>query len=520
MPMITICTQVYNTSKYLAQCIESVLNQTYREFEFIVVDNGCTDGSQDILKRYAEKDPRITLIRFEENKLAPRALTCAYKYGTGTYLTNLDSDDWWEPDYLERLLLFSEANDLDIACTGTAMHLPSGGQGFRKIKNELVISGTLFTDALPNYHAFFRTTWNKLIRMHCARSVDLHLIPDLVYGIDTAYCFQLLRFAKQIGIDNSVLHHYRVHAQSMSYAYNAKRFEADVYLYNDAIDFLTSFGSVSTQNRQFLQCVYSNAVFDTSQVIHSSSLSPLEKLREYRTIAAHPLTQAAYRQCQDESAHRSHDALVNLVLLAGKNLCESPDVDLRTSMQVLLPRCGLAVTGKNLPLFFQDDSLFRALQMDDSEMMLRRLLELIEKNQYIKKYNLIGMVQSVAANNLFLCQITDIAFLRRYRDVYLTVWSGKYQQALDEMAGLLLADRVTGGKEAFLNLFISLAAVLEQAPAFVFGKFQLAELLLRQGRLADCQAIIRDMEDMGMSDSEELLSLRRMLDTASKRNSK
>lgn len=158
--------------------------------------------------------------------------------------------------------------------------------------------------------------------------------------------------------------------------------------------------------------------------------------------------------------------------------------------------------------------------MDDSEMMLRRLLELIEKNQYIKKYNLIGMVQSVAANNLFLCQITDIAFLRRYRDVYLTVWSGKYQQALDEMAGLLLADRVTGGKEAFLNLFISLAAVLEQAPAFVFGKFQLAELLLRQGRLADCQAIIRDMEDMGMSDSEELLSLRRMLDTASKRNSK
>lgn len=67
MAVVTICLQAYNTANFLPQFIESVLNQTFQDFEFIIVDNGCTDGSQELLKQYAARDGRINLIRYEEN---------------------------------------------------------------------------------------------------------------------------------------------------------------------------------------------------------------------------------------------------------------------------------------------------------------------------------------------------------------------------------------------------------------------------------------------------------------------
>lgn len=65
-PKIIVYTRAYNTKPYLRQCIESVLNQTYSNFIYIIVDNGCTDGSSEIIEEYAGKDDRIRRIRFEK----------------------------------------------------------------------------------------------------------------------------------------------------------------------------------------------------------------------------------------------------------------------------------------------------------------------------------------------------------------------------------------------------------------------------------------------------------------------
>lgn len=510
MPEVTVFSQVYNTAAYLPQCVESVLNQTFQDFEYLVVDNGCTDGSQDILREYAAKDARIRLIRFEENKIAPRALEAAAEYGTGTYATNLDSDDWWEPDYLERLLTFIDENRLDIACTGTVMHIEdTGGQSFRKVDQPLVLPREMFAEALPWYHVFFRTIWGKLIRMDCLRAGLSGPVPEVVYGADTCYCFRFLQHAGRIGIDHSVLHHYRIHKSSASFVYDPRRFESDVYLYHDAVNFLSSFGPVSRQNRNFLQCVYSNAVVDTTGVIQNSTLSPADKLREYRSIASHPITLAAYRECTDESAARSKMNLLIRALEAGAALGKQGD--LHAVMQALLPRCGQAVSAANAELFLKDQKLLQALLRDNADAVLDSLLGRLRNNQGVKKYAIPETIRALAVNDPLLCQISDAVFLRKYGDIYQKVWRGDHLTALDNMAGLLIEERVDGGRETFLTLFISLAALEEQAPAFIFGKLQLAELYFCQNRREECRAIVSELEEMGLED-EALAGLRRGLE--------
>lgn len=510
---VTIYTQVYNTKPYLDRCISSVLSQTYTNFEYILVDNGCTDGSSEIMNQYAQEDQRIRLIRFEKNTRGQR-LPLTKKHATGEYYTILDSDDWWEADYLEQLVAFTEENSLDIACTGSVMHfMDNGTQSLRKTDRRRIIASSGFADNFPWYHVFFRAIWGKLIRMDWMWTLPEADFPDLIYGADTLWCFQLLRGANRIGIDNSVLHHYRIHKKSVSYQYDPRRFKSDVFLYNDAVDFLAAYGPISRQNRDFLQAVYSNAIIDTINVIHNADLSPADKLREYRTIAEHPLTRAAYRECADESAERSRKQLVQLAMLAGIKLEGPNNTDLCAVTQVLLLRCGQAVTGQNLPLFIQDQDLLQALLRDDPEQLLRLLLALIRENRYIKKYNLPGIVKALAADKPLLCQIEDSAFLRKYTALYLEIWQGETLTALEEMTGLLLEDKISGGAETLLQLYISLAALEEQVPAFLFGKMRLAWLYLRQDRREECLAVADELTEMGL-DSEELTELRQALEEA------
>lgn len=513
--MIYIYTYAYNCEKTLPDTIESVLRQSYRDFEFHVEDNGSMDGTRAVIYDYAARDHRIVPRIREKNHTLTGELPPALTFvppGDG-YYTIIDGDDWWEPDYLERLLAFAEQYDLDIACTGTLMHdMATGNTGARRIQQPLVLEKKQFAEGFPYYHAFFRPIWGKLIRTSLIPQVHIpDGLRDFPYGLDTLYCFQLLRFAGRIGIDNSVLHHYRITKKSASYQYNPKRYASDIYLYEDAIDFLSAFGPISAQNRQFLQAVYSNALSDTIGVIHGSSLSPGDKLKEYSTIAGHPITQDAYRECRRESVSRSKKNLLSGALRAGAILKEPEDQDLRSVMQCLAPHCGQAVSGANARLFLEDPKLLQALLQDDADTLLGDLLTRIKKNQGVKKYPIPETIRALAVDNALLCQISDMAFFRKYSQIYLLVWKGEHYTALEKMTGMLLENQLGSGQETFLQLYISLSALLEEASAFIYGKIKLAQLYFRQNHLPECRAIVSELKEMGLTDNEELDDLESQL---------
>ncbi len=101
-PAVSIVIPVYNLEKYLGACLDSVLGQTFGDFEAVVVNDGSTDGSEAVLRRYADRDPRIRLFT-TPNQGAARARGTALSHARGEYVCFLDADDYFEPDMLERL---------------------------------------------------------------------------------------------------------------------------------------------------------------------------------------------------------------------------------------------------------------------------------------------------------------------------------------------------------------------------------------------------------------------------------
>jgi len=100
-PMVSVIIPSYNGERFVGEAIESVLNQTYQNFEIILVDDGSTDGSKSVIKPFL-KDARIRLIEHEQNKGIPFARNTGIKHSNGRYIAFLDQDDLWLPEKLEK----------------------------------------------------------------------------------------------------------------------------------------------------------------------------------------------------------------------------------------------------------------------------------------------------------------------------------------------------------------------------------------------------------------------------------
>lgn len=117
--MVSVLMLTYNRENLVGRAIESILSQTYRDFEFIIVDNGSSDKSGDVAEGYAKKDSRIKVIRRERGNIGAGRNT-ALDAASGDLITFIDDDDWAEPDFLAFLVNLIEENNADIAICGAA----------------------------------------------------------------------------------------------------------------------------------------------------------------------------------------------------------------------------------------------------------------------------------------------------------------------------------------------------------------------------------------------------------------
>ena len=440
----------------------------------------------------------------------------------GDYVVTLDSDDYWDVTFLEQLYHFAVGEDLDIACTGVIFENVDGKRiGERSIPKQILIDTNNYANFFPVYHGFFRTHWAKLYKKKIFLETALdgvlanYLEQGLSYGGDTIFTFGCLRrclcHGGRAGIAPSAMYHYLMRERSVSYDYSSTRFDSDIYLYNDAVDFLKSHGHVSLRNQVFLYVVYANAIRDTMGIILNAKLTPAEKIHEYAAIAVHPITQMAYR-CSDTACRRSRETLLALICAEGLKLATGEDdEDLQRALQVLLPRCGPAATGKNLPVFLSSE-LEKKFLSDDRDGVVDTLLNLLPQIPNLQKYDLGTAMGRLAADKLLLFQISDLTFLMKYPDLYRLIWMGENDQALDQMTGDLLDGQVLHAKETFLNLYINLAAHQGQESAFLFGKIQLAQFYCKRRRWVEAIQVLDDLEEMGAGELEEVHDLRTVLE--------
>lgn len=221
--MISVIVPVYNTKRYLGQCLDSILRQTFEDIEVICVDDGSTDASSRILDDYAAVSSRIKVIHKTNGGLVS-ARKAGLKAAAGEYIGYVDSDDWIEPDMYEKLLAALADENADIAMCGryedtgdssrkVCHGFPAGRYDKQGLK-EKIYPGMIVNDAFFEW-GIFPGVWDKLFRRECLERFQMAVDERLTMGEDAVCTYPALLHAESICILDECLYHYRQSTASM-----------------------------------------------------------------------------------------------------------------------------------------------------------------------------------------------------------------------------------------------------------------------------------------------------------------
>lgn len=185
---ISVIIPVYNCAKYLSACLDSVLAQTHRELQIIIIDDGSTDGSGDICDRYAALDCRIQVIH-QANQGVSAARNVGLSMAEGEMIAFVDADDTVMPDMYEMLIALAHEHQADIVhCGHRKMHLDGSykdvlGTGVLMVQNGQEACGSLLTGKL-----FSGGLWNKLYRHSLFEGIqfdtELKINEDVLINVE------------------------------------------------------------------------------------------------------------------------------------------------------------------------------------------------------------------------------------------------------------------------------------------------------------------------------------------------
>lgn len=233
MPKVSVIIPVYNTEKYLRKCLDSVCNQTLSDIEIICVNDCSTDNSFEILKEYALKDDRIKLIDFKENKGAAVARNTGIDEAKGEYIGFVDSDDFIDLDFYEKLYNKAIETGADVT------------------KSNLIFENFCNEDNNKEYHNLQEVRINKLNLNHIPTTLikksflinNKIAFPEILKNAEDSV-FEVMVGAKanKIEIVGSVFYHYNYNNLSLnnSTKYSFSKIENIIYSFSMVIDILNT----------------------------------------------------------------------------------------------------------------------------------------------------------------------------------------------------------------------------------------------------------------------------------------
>ena len=219
MNLVSIIVPVYNVEPYLEKCINSILNQTYKDFELILVDDGSPDNCPAICDEYAKKDSRITVIH-KQNGGVSSARNEGIKIAKGEFIWFVDSDDYIETNALEILSGYIEKSPSDLYIFE---------QGLSE-KFDIDNLNNLFYEHYFKYHFGF-APWNKIYKNSILQSSSLFFDTEETVGEDLLFNVNYYTKINSLKFLDEKLYHYVVRENSAMTTYDDKRYEKQMRLY-------------------------------------------------------------------------------------------------------------------------------------------------------------------------------------------------------------------------------------------------------------------------------------------------
>ena len=219
MPLlISVIIPVYNIEKYLSECIASVVNQSYRSLEIILVDDGSSDKSGKICDEWAQRDNRIKVIH-KVNEGVSEARNTGIKECTGQLIGFVDGDDWIDPEMYQTLVERLLKSEADVVMCGYYDY----PYGLDKpiIKGNLVTEDGTFEDtaiSIIKRNGYFTSVWNKLFRKEAVVHGEKIILMDSAfsYGEDEVWLYEVLQGCKKISFIPQAFYHWRPREESVS----------------------------------------------------------------------------------------------------------------------------------------------------------------------------------------------------------------------------------------------------------------------------------------------------------------
>lgn len=204
--LVSIITSTYNCVDFVDETIESILAQTYNNWELLITDDCSTDETWNLLQKYAAKDARIKIFRLEENSGAGVARNNSIKEAKGRYIAFCDSDDRWYPEKLEKQLKFMEEHDCAMSHTS-----------YLKCDEDNNIIGVVICRRLESFKTMCKDDkMGFLTVMIDSDKVGKVCLPDLRKRQDWAYKLKVLKICGQAYGMKEPLAYYRIRSNSIS----------------------------------------------------------------------------------------------------------------------------------------------------------------------------------------------------------------------------------------------------------------------------------------------------------------
>jgi len=219
---ISVIVPIHNIEPYLPKCIDSLLAQSFTNFELILVDNGSPDNCPDICDRYASIDNRIKVIH-KENQGLLSARKAGLEKAKGKYIAYVDGDDWVDIFYLDTLYKMAKANDSDMVVTGHFREFDGKIETIKPLFTGNFNASDIESSILPNaiYNGLFcehnisTYVWNKLFKRELLIQHVFDIPNDIIMGEDAAITYPYLALCEHITICDIPVYYYRQRPDSI-----------------------------------------------------------------------------------------------------------------------------------------------------------------------------------------------------------------------------------------------------------------------------------------------------------------
>ena len=212
MAKVSVIVPVYNVEKYLKRCLDSLINQTLSDIDIICINDGSKDSSLQILEQYAQKDSRIVIYNQENSGLSV-ARNTGLEHASGEYIGFVDSDDWVDLDFYEKLYNSAKNNNADIAVADFIREHPNKKPKRLKLKEEKIYTTPEDKFMICKVHRE-GCVWNKIYRSEFIKSINLKFVPKMYYE-DRDFTIRSLYFSKKLVTTPNTYYRYFVNPKSI-----------------------------------------------------------------------------------------------------------------------------------------------------------------------------------------------------------------------------------------------------------------------------------------------------------------